>query len=140
MKNLDYINTLVVEMPNKRTLQQSTCIYSRSPKKPQRKSRCCTGCYATTYILVVLIETRNKNIFSPEIDIYNEGCIPAQPYVDGYDHEYPTLTSKDKDHTPIRTRVGIHCGIGNRRKEKHVQRRHKHEYAVQYFCLGYHQF
>ena len=29
-----YVNILVVEKPNKRTLQRSTCTLSRSPKKP----------------------------------------------------------------------------------------------------------
>ena len=108
-------------------------------KNPQCK--CCTGYYAFNCILVVLIEPRNKIFSAPKDGIYKECCIPAQPYMDGYDHDiYPTLTSKDRDHTPIRTRAGIHCGIGNCRKEKHVQRRHKHECAVQHFCLvGYHQ-
>ena len=44
---------------------------------------------------------------------------------------YPTFTSKRKDHLPVRTRAGN----GNWRRKKHVQRRQKHECAVQWVYL-----
>ena len=65
-----------------------------------------------------------------------ESYIPAQSYIYVYKiMVYPTLTSERKDHTPIRTRDGKLCGIGNCRKKKHVQRRQKHECAIHCFRL-----
>ena len=84
MKNLEYINNLVVENLNKRTLQRSTCTMSRSPQTPPYKS--CIAYYALNYILQVLIEPR-KNIYSIQLrntECLMEGYIPAQSYVDVY--------------------------------------------------------
>ena len=79
------------------------------------------------YILLVLLETRTKKIFSP--DIYIER-LHTRAILHGW---LSYIQHRVKDHTPIRTRAGN----GNGRGKKHVQRCQKHECAVQYFCLEY---
>ena len=63
-----------------------------------------------------------------------EGCIHAQSYVNVFKTMIDIIKAK-KTHTPIRTRTDILCGIGNCRKEKHVQRGQKHKCAVKCFYL-----